>query len=776
MKTEKKITKEIIITGIVQGVGFRPFIYNLALKYSLKGYVYNDSSGVKIVVQGDNRRLESFEAALKDNPPPRSQIVGYSTTTIPAGKDFTEFRILQSPQQGKKSAAVSPDLDVCHDCRKELFDSKNRRFLYPFINCTNCGPRYTIIQDIPYDRPKTTMSAFSMCPDCQAEYDDPTNRRFHAQPNACPVCGPQLELRNRSFKVLVSACKTEDYKNLFKRIATCFSSDKIIAVKGVGGYHLACDATSEKAVATLRKRKYREDKPFAVMFSDLNAVKRICRVKSSEAEFLESVAHPIVLLKKKKSFDLAESIAPHNHYLGAMLPYAPLHFLLLHYFKKPLVMTSGNISDEPIVYKDDDAFERLHSIADYFLVHDREIHIRCDDSVVREFQGKIYPLRRSRGYVPDKLILKRELNCHILACGPEQKNTFALAKGDSVYISHHIGDMENLAVLKSYEAGIAHFRNIFDIQPEIVAYDLHPDYLSTTFALAYSKENNLRKTGVQHHHAHAVSCMLDNEINKPVLAIVLDGTGYGSDGTIWGGELLLAECHQFERLGFFKKCRVPGGSAAIKNPWQMGVSYLFEVFGDRLADIPFVRNSGPEKIDMIMTMLRKNFNSPVTSSCGRLFDGVAAIAGLRSVANYEGQPAVEFEQLIRQSENYAYEFRVVESQKGLILDWSEVIRQLASDIHSGTAIDRISLKFHNGLWRGLTMWAEIASAKTGIRDVVLSGGVFMNIYLLRHLKKSLEKKGFNVYTHSAVPCNDGGISLGQIGVADAILTYEKTAG
>lgn len=769
-------TKEIIITGIVQGVGFRPFIYNLALKYSLKGYVHNDSSGVKIVVQGDNRQLELFEATIKDSPPPRSKIVSYSATTIPSGKEFAEFRILQSPQQGEKSAAVSPDLDVCHDCRKELFDPKNRRYLYPFINCTDCGPRYTIIQDIPYDRPKTTMSAFSMCPDCQAEYDDPTNRRFHAQPNACPVCGPHLELRNKYFKVLVSACKTEDYKNLFKRIATYFSSGKIIAVKGVGGYHLACDATSEKAVSTLRKRKYREDKPFAVMFPDLSAVKRVCRVKSGEAELLESVAHPIVLLKKKKSYNLAESVAPNNHYLGAMLPYAPLHFILFRYCKKPLVMTSGNISDEPIVYNDDDAFERLHSIADYFLVHNREIHIRCDDSVVREFQGKIYPLRRSRGYVPDRLIMNREFNQPILACGAEQKNTFALAKDNTVYISHHIGDMENLAVLESYEAGIAHFRNIFDIQPEIVACDLHPDYLSTKFALVYSREQNLRKIGVQHHHAHAVSCMLDNEINNPVLAIVLDGTGYGSDGTIWGGELLLAECHQFERLGCFKTCRMPGGSAAIKNPWQMGVGYLYEVFGDRLADIPFVGNLDNEKIQMILKMLEKQFNSPISSSCGRLFDGVAAIAGLRDVANYEGQPAVEFEQLIQQSENYAYELRVVESQKILVLDWSEMIRQLVSDIQSGTAIDRISLKFHNGLWRGLTMWAEIAGAKTGIRDVVLSGGVFMNIYLLRHLKKSLEKKGFNVYTHSAVPCNDGGISLGQVGVADAILTYEKTAG
>ncbi|HDP68234.1 MAG TPA: carbamoyltransferase HypF [Candidatus Marinimicrobia bacterium] len=772
----KKISKEIIITGIVQGVGFRPFIFNLALKYRLKGYVYNDSSGVKIVVQGDDKRLESFESEIKAHPPSRSKITSYSSAIIASMIDFSDFQIRLSLQQSEKSAAVSPDLDMCPDCLAELFDPKNRRYLYPFINCTNCGPRYTIIQDIPYDRPKTTMSRFQMCLDCQAEYDDPSNRRFHAQPNACPACGPHLELKEKTGKTILTACKSAEYEELFKSLKRLFTDDRIIAIKGVGGYHLACDATSEKVVSALRKRKYREDKPFAVMFPDIHSIKKICRVNKKETELLESVAHPITLLGKKKSYNLAESIAPNNHNLGAMLPYAPLYFLLFRYFKKPLVMTSGNISDEPIAYQDDDAFQRLGSIADYFLTHNREIHIRCDDSVVREFQSKMYPIRRSRGYVPDKLILDWEFNRHILACGPEQKNTFALAKDNAVYLSHHIGDLENLAVLKSFEEGIEHFRNIFDIQPEIVTYDLHPDYLSTKFAHDYSKEHNLRKIGVQHHHAHAVSCMLDNKINKKLLAIVLDGTGYGNDGTIWGGELLLAEYHQFERLGCFKTCQMPGGAAAIKNPWQMGISYLYEVFGEQLADIPFVENFDSEKIDMVLAMLGRNFNSPLTSSCGRLFDGVAAIAGLRNIANYEGQPAVEFEQLIQQPENYAYEFRVVESEKLLILDWSEMIRQLVNDIHADTSINRISLKFHNGLCRGLTMWAEIASAKTGIRDVVLSGGVFMNVYLLRHLKKSLEKKGFNVYTHSVVPCNDGGISLGQVGVANAWLTYGKSAG
>jgi len=451
------VTRKIVIGGIVQGVGFRPFVF------------------------------------MRRNPPPRSKIVRYDSAVISSDKKYRDFQIRLSPGDGKKTAAVSPDLDVCPDCLRELFDPENRRYLYPFINCTNCGPRYTIIRDIPYDRPQTTMAEFNMCPDCRAEYEDPADRRFHAQPNACPVCGPHLELRNKFSQVLVSAYKTEEYGKLFKQISQLLSEGSIIAVKGIGGYHLACDAADETAVATLRSRKYREDKPFAVLFPDLKSVKKICDVYQAERELLESVAHPIVLLKKNKRYNLAKGVAPNNHYLGAMLPYTPLHHLILHYYKKPLVMTSGNVSDEPIAYKDHDAFERLQSIADYFLVHNREIHIRCDDSVMRSFAGNAYPLRRSRGYAPEKLIIPWEFDHHILAFGPEQKNTFALAKDNAIYLSHHIGDMENLAVLKSFEEGIRHFRNVFDIQPAIMAYDLHPDYLSTKFAHAYAEKMTLKR-------------------------------------------------------------------------------------------------------------------------------------------------------------------------------------------------------------------------------------------------------------------------------------------
>jgi hydrogenase maturation protein HypF len=766
-------TREIIITGIVQGVGFRPFVYNLAIEKGLNGFVYNDFSGVTIVIQGLTNGLDSFEKSLRENAPSKSKIINYISTVISTAELYNKFEIRQSPEGGERSAAVIPDLDICDDCLAELFEPTNRRYLYPFINCTNCGPRFTIIQDIPYDRPKTTMNEFQMCPDCQAEYSDPSNRRFHAQPNACPVCGPHLELVNKSGKVLISVYKSAEYEHLFNHIGKLLEVGNIIAIKGIGGFHLACDATNENAVVTLRSRKYRQDKPFAVMFHNLNEIKKFCLLNDAEIKLLQSVPHPIVLLTKKRRKDLAYSVAPNNHFLGVMLPYTSLHHLIFHFFSKPLIMTSGNVSDEPIAYKNEDALNRLKNIADYFLVNNREIHIRCDDSVLRIWNSKPYPLRRSRGFAPDKLDIKWRFDQPVLACGPEQKNTFALAKNDSIFLSHHIGDMENFEALRSFDEGIEHYKRIFEIEPEIIAYDLHPDYLSTKYALNYpnkkSNGNKVFKVGVQHHHAHAVSCMLDNQITQPVLAIVLDGTGFGNDETVWGGELLLAEIKQFKRLGYFKTVRLPGGTAAIKNPWQMGISYLYEVFGKQLPDIPFVKALNNGQVSTILKLLNSRINSPLTSSCGRLFDGVAAIAGLRNRVNYEGQAAIEFEQMIADSTADAYEFNINESNESYILSWQTMIRQLVDDIKNGIPVSAIALKFHNGLARGFGEWVEIAGMKTGIREVVLSGGVFMNIYLLTRLKMILEKKDFNVYTHHDVPCNDGGIALGQAVIASAQL-------
>jgi len=773
MKTE---TREIVITGIVQGIGFRPFVYNLAIEKGLNGFIYNDFSGVTIVIQGLTNRLDSFEKSLRENAPPKSKIINYKSTVISTNELFDKFEIRPSPERGERCAAVTPDLDVCADCLAELFNPSNRRYFYPFINCTNCGPRYTIIQDIPYDRPKTTMIQFTLCEQCQAEYDDPANRRFHAQPNACPDCGPHLELRNKSGEVLISAYKSVEYEHLFNHIGKLLEAGNIIAIKGIGGFHLACDATNENAVITLRSRKYRQDKPFAVMFPNLAEVKKFCFLDDAEIELLQSVPHPIVLLVKKKGKDLAHSVAPNNHCLGVMLPYKPLHFLIFHFFGKPLVMTSGNVSDEPITYRNDEAFRRLSNIADYFVVNNREIHIRCDDSVLRIWNSKPYPLRRSRGFAPDRLDLKWQFNQPVLACGPEQKNTFALAKNDSIFLSHHIGDMENFEALRSFEEGIKHYQRIFEIEPEIIAYDLHPDYLSTKYALNYptknSNGNEVIKIGIQHHHAHAVSCMLDNQITQPVLAIVLDGTGLGSDETIWGGELLLAEIKQFKRLGYFRTACLPGGAAAIKNPWQMGISYLHAVFGNQLPDIPFVNALSHGQLSTILKLLNSEINSPLTSSCGRLFDGVAAIAGLRNRVNYEGQAAIEFEQTITDSTDDAYEFNINKSNESYILNWEMMIRQLVDDIKNGLPISVLAAKFHNGLAQGLREWVEIARKINGVNDVVLSGGVFMNVYLLTRLKMILEKKDFNVYTHNNVPCNDGGIASGQAVIASAQLAGE----
>jgi len=768
-------TRKIQITGIVQGVGFRPFVYNLANSYKLNGFVLNDSLGVTIVVQGKTEDIHSFKSQLRKKPPPQSKIVSCISKEIESKESFIDFSIRLSPPGGKKSAAISPDLDICPECLKEMFDPVNRRYLYPFINCTNCGPRYTIIQDIPYDRPKTTMHSFKMCESCQSEYNDPANRRFHAQPNACPGCGPHLTLFDSFQNTVQKGRSSSENQCFFERVAELLKSGKIIAVKGIGGFHLTCDATNEKVVSSLRKRKYREDKPFAVMFPDFKSIGKICNVNQSEEDLLESVAHPIVLLKKKTDYNLVNSISPDNHFLGAMLPYAPLHYLIFRFFNKPLVMTSGNISDEPIVYMDEDAIQRLKGIADYFIIHNREIHIRCDDSVYRIWNNKPYPIRRSRGYAPDKIIVDWKFDTHVLACGPEQKNTFALAKDNAVYISHHIGDMENIEVLKSLEEGVAHYKHVFDIEPEIVAYDLHPEYLSTKYAEDYpdinSNDQKIHKIGVQHHHAHAVSCMIENGINQPVLAIILDGTGYGTDGTVWGGELLLAEYDRFERLGHFQTTGLPGGSAAIKNPWQMGVSYLNEAFGNKSVElnIPFFKEVDPSKLSIILKMLESGLNSPITSSCGRLFDGVAAISGLRPKVNYEGQAAVEFEQCIQDEYEEGYKFPIINEYSKIVLKWDKMIHQLVKDVEKQIPISIISQKFHNGLSDGLMNWASEAQTQTGIKEIVLSGGVFMNYYLLTRLKKALEKKGFIVYTHSVVPCNDGGISLGQAVIAGAQL-------
>jgi len=731
---KKIITHKISITGIVQGVGFRPHVYKLAESNRLSGFVLNDATGVKIEIQGDKERVSRFERELKHNPPLRSRIDSFDIKVKDSPELYNYFSIKESESSKEKIAQISPDLDICEDCLGELFNPNDRRYLYPFINCTNCGPRFTIVKDVPYDRPLTTMKIFKMCEICQKEYNDPMNRRFHAQPNACPVCGPQVELFDSQCKKMLSGGTSDENKEIFRKVSEFFQKGKIIAVKGIGGFHLACDALNEKAVSTLRKRKFREDKPLAIMFPDIKSVGLFCEISKQEKGLLESVAHPIVLLRKRNNKHVAYSAAPDNHYLGAMVPYSPIHHLLFHFFSNPLVMTSGNVSDEPIVFNNSEAFRRLLKIADFFLLHDRDINIRCDDSVYRNRSGLEYPIRRSRGYVPNSIRLEWNFSESVLACGPEQNNTFALAKGDRIYLSHHIGDLENYEVLRSLEEGVVHFKKIFDIEPTIIAYDLHPDYLSTKYAQECPDFTESRKKvikyGIQHHHAHA----------------------------------------------YFETVQMPGGEAAIDNPWQMAVSYLYKIYGENLFEIglPFLNSIAQAEKDIVFGLLKTGFNSPMTSSCGRLFDGVAAIAGVRNRVNYEGQAAVEFEQYISQKSDFgrdepgiAYNFYLMSNNNGFFIEWKSMIKQLVEDVKNRVRINDVSVKFHNGLAKILCKAVKRAREMTEINDVVLSGGVFMNIYLLTLLHNLLENSGFTVYTHRQVPANDGGIALGQAIIASA---------
>lgn len=772
-KERRVITHQIIITGIVQGVGFRPHVYNLAVGFGLNGVVLNDSRGVTIEIQGAREKILSFEKELKSNPPLRSRIDSFDIEAVETPDTHKFFSIGETKSYDEKIAQVSPDLDICDSCLNELFNPGDRRYLYPFINCTHCGPRFTIIKNVPYDRPYTTMEQFVMCSECKVEYEDPGNRRFHAQPNACPMCGPRVALTDNHGKELLVGIDSSGNKAVFEKLCELLGCGKIIAIKGIGGFHLACDALDEVAVANLRSRKYREDKPFAVMFPTLESIKDFCMLREQEESLLQSVPHPIVIVEKKRGRDVAFSVAPNNHFLGVMLPYSPIHHLLFHFYSKPLVMTSGNVSDEPIVFTNSEAYRRLSGIADFFLIHNRDINTRCDDSVYRIWKGLEYPIRRSRGYAPDSVRVEWEFEKQVLACGPEQKNTFALAKNDRVYLSYHIGDMDNYEVLRSFEEGIAHFKNVFDIEPRIVAYDLHLDYLSTKYAENYPDKtksgDSVIKVGIQHHHAHAVSCMAENGVNRPVIAVTLDGTGYGEDGTIWGGEILLSELDKYSRLGNFETVPMPGGAASIKNPWQMAISYLYSIYNRKLLDVnlPFLDKIKENELELVFSMLEKGVNSPMTSSCGRLFDGVAAIAGVRNSVNYEGQAAVEFEQYIQERSNIAYNFKLLDKQEKFIIQWRSMIIQLVGDVKSGKSVGEVSLKFHNGLAKVLYEAVVKSKEITGISYVVLSGGVFMNVHLLTRLHKFLEDGGFTVYIHRQVPANDGGIALGQAVIAGA---------
>ncbi|MEA5361668.1 carbamoyltransferase HypF [Amycolatopsis sp., V23-08] len=705
------------VFGVVQGVGFRPFVHQLASRLELAGFVGNDVRGVFAEVEGES--VEAFLAALEAEAPPLAVVDEVQVREI-AAKGDVGFVIVGSPGGGVADTLISADSATCDDCLRELGDPADRRYRYPFVNCTNCGPRFTIVTGVPYDRPFTTMAGFGMCAACKREYDDHANRRFHAQPVCCPACGPRLRFEPGDGDPLTQTVEA-------------LKQGKVVAVKGLGGYHLAVGARHEEAARKLRARKHREDKPFAVMVADLGQARELAEVDEIAAEVLSSRQRPIVLLPKNG--ELAQGVAPGNRRVGVMLPYTPLHHLLLQE-TGPIVLTSANISDEPIVYRDEE-LKRLGTIADAVLTHDRPIHIRTDDSVVRIVRNQAQLQRRSRGYAPEPVSLKHATKQHLLGCGAELKNTFCLAKGRHAFVSHHIGDLENYETLKSFTEGINHFERLFAVDPVLIAHDLHPEYLSTKYAL----EQDVELLDVQHHHAHIASCMADNREDGPVLGVAFDGTGFGPDGTIWGGEFLLADLTTYERLTHLKQVRMPGGAQAIRQPWRMGASYV-----DALGR--------PAREDVVK-LIRSGLNSPLTSSAGRLFDAAAALLGVRETVNYEGQAAIELEQLADPAEMTAYQARIDDVVHG-----EDLIAALLDD-SSGKATR--AARFHNGVADAIARTCD--RFREHSTTVALSGGVFQNVLLLDRTVERLERHGFRVLTHRRVPTNDGGISFGQVAVA-----------
>jgi hydrogenase maturation protein HypF len=793
-RTRLKLT----VRGAVQGVGFRPFIFRLATELGLAGWVNNSPQGVFIEVEGARAELEKFLLRLETEKPPRSFIQSLEASWLdPAG--YTAFEIRPSETGGNKTALVLPDIATCPDCLREIFDPKNRRHRYPFTNCTNCGPRFSIIESLPYDRANTSMKAFTMCPQCQAEYEDPRNRRFHAQPNACPVCGPQLEFQRSD--VRQNAANFSEAQNQPRSAERSYEAllaatqaireGKIVAVKGLGGFHLMADARNDKTVQLLRERKHREEKPFALMFPTLESIKAECEVSPLEERLLRSPEAPIVLLRRLSTLNsqLSTLIAPGNPYLGAMLPYTPLHHLLMAEIGFPVIATSGNLSDEPICTDEREALERLRDIADVFLVHNRPIVRHVDDSIVRVMLDREIVLRRARGYAPLPITLNPQpstLNPQpILAVGAHLKNTVALSVGNQVFISQHIGDLETEQAHTAFRRVVADFENLYEAKPQIIAADLHPDYLSTKFAkelvaqasrpVGKTQTGGLCHIGVQHHIAHVLSCMAENEITPPALGVSWDGTGYGTDGTIWGGEFFLVTDESIERIAHLRPFRLPGGDQAVKEPRRTALGLLYEMSGESIFSGQKVRREGAPnrtrgacaplaafssaELATLKTMLAKNLNSPVTTSMGRLFDAVASLINLRQQIRFEGQAAMELEFALDGIEtDEHYNLSLVTRHLSLVLDWSRMIEEILADVKNGIVPGIISARFHNALAEGIVAVAKHA----GQNRVVLSGGCFQNRYLTERAVRRLQVEGFRPYWHQRVPPNDGGIALGQV--------------
>lgn len=807
----------IEVNGIVQGVGFRPFIYKLAKSLDLKGEVRNTSSGVLIDAEGVPGSVASFVDRLSKEAPALSHIETIKTLRLePAGYD--NFCISESSPDEIPNTLISPDISICADCRRELFDPSDRRFLYPFINCTNCGPRYTIICDIPYDRPNTTMGGFDLCDECNVQYRDPADRRYHAQPVCCEACGPGVLLLDKDGTVIEAYNGERSHSfGIIKKAAELLASGKILAVKSLGGYHLVCDAANESAVVELRGRKHRDEKPFALMARDMKTVRKYCESDEMSEKTLQSPSAPIVLLRRKASVSLPPQLAPGNVELGIMLPYTPVHLLMFFGAEgKPsvcpelLVMTSGNKSDEPICFEDAEALARLRGIADYFLTNDRPIRTRTDDSVVRIFENDIYFIRRSRGYAPSPIITGSADLIHaqtsgitqaqtsgiareqpsILALGAELKNTFCLTRGSSFFVSQHIGDLENMETLRSFEDGITHYERLFGISPKAVAYDMHPAYLTTAFVNTLSEE--MVRVPVQHHQAHIASCMAENGLSGDVIGVSFDGTGYGEDGAVWGGEFFTGSYKGFRRAAHLEYFGLPGGAAAVKEPWRPAAACLhlcgFELRDAKLRDLLTGRIEGYSgepprsvaerardegftsmRMELTAQMLEKSFNTPQTSSMGRLFDAVSALTGTNYINRFEGQAAMLLENAAEGYTGKPYGFDLLESEGVRIISIRRLISEIMDNVMSMIPTGIISARFHETAACMVEKACVALRSDTGLDRVVLSGGVFQNMRLLSSCTKKLRDRGFEVFIHRRVPANDGGISLGQAAIAMARL-------
>jgi hydrogenase maturation protein HypF len=736
------------VRGIVQGVGFRPFLFSLAAKHALTGFVANHSDGVAVEVQGEREAIDGFVHTLRNAPPPLAVIDGVTLEEIAACAE-TAFRIVESVSQADASTPISPDIATCDDCLRELLDPRDRRFRYPFINCTNCGPRFTIIRDIPYDRPNTTMANFTMCGACAEEYHSPANRRFHAQPNACRVCGPRIWFERNGETVCEEAALQATIEALVR--------GEIVAIKGIGGFHLAVDATNESAVARLRERKGRRDKPFALMARDLDMIAEFALLGEEQRELLRSRQRPIVLAAKRDSSSVADSVAPGNPLIGFMLPYTALHHLLLG--DRPLVMTSGNLSEEPIVWRNEDARLSLAKIADAFLFHDREIHVPCDDSVLAVTAGSELPIRRSRGYspMPVKLAVERPAT---LGVGADLKACFCLTRGRYAYMSQHIGDMENLETMEAFERALEHFQTLFRIHPERVVCDAHPGYLSARWARDFAQKNALPLLTVHHHHAHALALMAEHGLaeDAAILAVAFDGTGYGTDGAIWGGELLRARYDGFERVAHLKYVPLPGGDSAIRHPARVALAHLWAAGSEWPADLPCVKACTAVELRVLRRQLETGSHSVPSSSMGRLFDAVAALLGVRDKVTYEGQAAIELEALCSQG-GIASGYPVIFGRAEF--DVAPMWLALLEGWRRGVGAADMAARFHLTVAEIILHYSRQARDEFGLETVGLTGGVFQNVYLLRLASQLLKGEGFQVLTHRVVPPNDGGIALGQ---------------